>query len=69
MIDRLFLATLTLSVLLVGSLTIASAVFNGALHAPVPVVQLERVVITAKRPAPSAVAAAERFEPTTQRAE
>jgi len=69
MIDRLFLATLTLSVLMVGSLTIASAVFNGALHAPVPVVQLEPVVITAKRLAPSEVAAADRVEPAMERAQ
>ena len=70
MIDRLFLATLTLSVLVVGSLTIASAVFDGALDAPVPVVQLERVVITAKRLTPAAeVAATERAEPAAQRAQ
>ena len=70
MIDRLFLATLTLCLLVAGSLTIASAVADGALRAPVRVVQLEPVVITAKRLAPAAaVAATERVEPAAQRAQ
>ena len=70
MTDRFFLATLTLSVLVVGSLTIGSALFNGALRAPVPVVQLDTVVITAKRLTPAAkVAATERAEPLARRAQ
>jgi len=69
MMDRLFLATLTLCVLMVGTLTVASALFDGSLKAPVRVVQLDRVVITAKRLAPAAeMAVTERIEPTAQRA-
>ena len=60
MIDRLFLATLTFCVLIAGTLAIGSAML-GADHraaapkpasAPVRTVQLERVVVTAKRAAP-----------------
>jgi hypothetical protein len=70
MIDRLFLATLTLCLFMAGSLAIASALFEGSLRAPVRVVQLETVVVTAKRLAPSAdVAATERIEPAAQRAQ
>jgi len=72
MTDRFLLAILTLGTLAVGSLTIASALFDGALRAPVmvPVVQLEQVVITAKRLAPPAkVAATTRTEPVAPRAQ
>jgi hypothetical protein len=72
MTDRFLLAILTLSTLAVGSLTIASALFDGALRAPVtvPVVQLEQVVITAKRLAPPAkVATTARTEPVAPRAQ
>jgi len=72
MTDRFLLAILTLATLAVGSLTIASALFDGALRAPVmvPVVQLEQVVITAKRLAPPAkVAATTRTEPVAPRAQ
>lgn len=72
MMDRLFLATLTLCVLMAGSLTVATALSDGALRAPmrVRVVQLEPVVVTAKRLAPPAnVAAATRGEPALWRAQ
>lgn len=60
MIDRLFLATLTFCVLIAGTLAIGSAMFGPnrlsaapkAAAAPVRIVQLERVVVTAKRLAP-----------------
>ena len=71
MIDRLFLATLTFCLLIAGSLAIVSAMLGvDTQHAkPVRVVQLDRVVITAKRLPASAVALTERVEPATQRAE
>ena len=72
MIDRLFLATLTVCVLIAGVLTIGSGLIDGALKAPtrIVVVELDRVVVTAKRlAAPAAVATAPRAEPTTQRTE
>ena len=72
MIDRLFLATLTVCVLIAGVLTIGSGLIDGALKAPtrIAVVELDHVVVTAKRlAAPAAVAAARRAEPATQRAE
>jgi hypothetical protein len=70
MIDRLFLATLTLGMLMAGSLTIASAVFDGSLRTPVRVLQLEPVVVTAKRLAPAAeVASVACVEPAAQRAQ
>lgn len=70
MTDRFLLAILTLSTLAVGSLTIASALIDGALHAPVRVVQLDTVVITAKRLAPPAkVATTTRTEPVASRAQ
>ena len=72
MIDRLFLAILTVCVLIAGVLTIGSGLIDGALKAPsrIVVVELDRVVVTAKRLAPpAAVATARRAEPTTQRAE
>lgn len=59
MIDRLFLATLTFCVLIVGALAIASGMLGLDVRTaaqkakPVRVVQLERVVITAKRIAPN----------------
>ena len=59
MIDRLFLATLTFCVLIAGTLAIGSAMFKPGQHsavqaaaAPLRIVQLDRVVITAKRVAP-----------------
>ena len=72
MIDRLFLATLTVCVLIAGVLTIGSGLIDGALKAPtrIAVVELDNVVVTAKRlAAPAAVAAARRAEPAAQRAE
>jgi len=70
MTDRFLLATLTLSMLVVGSLSIASALFDGSLRAPVPVVQLETVVITGKRLTPPAkLAATERVEPAARSAQ
>lgn len=58
MIDRFFLATLTFCVLIVGTVAIGSALFGLEHHTaqrtasvPVRIVQLERVVVTAKRPA------------------
>jgi len=72
MIDRLFLATLTVCVLIAGVLTIGSGLIDGALKAPtrIAVVELDHVVVTAKRlAAPAAVAAARRAEPAAQRAE
>ena len=72
MTDRFLLALLTLSTLAVGSLTIASALIDGALRAPVRVrvVQLDTVVISAKRLAPPAkVAATTRTEPVAPRAQ
>jgi hypothetical protein len=72
MIDRLFLASLTFCLLAAGSLAIGSAMLG--VDAPqaklVRVVQLEPVVVTAKRfAAASAVAVTERVEPATQRAQ
>lgn len=70
MIDRLFLATLTFSVLIVGALAIAAGMLGldvrtaaqKAAANPVRIVQLERVVITAKRLAPpTTVAQTEAF--------
>jgi hypothetical protein len=60
MIDRIFSAVLTFSLLIGGTLAIGAALFgvdqrSAAAHAasaPVRVVQLERVVVTAKRLAP-----------------
>ena len=72
MIDRLFLATLTLCVFMTGVVAIGSSVADNLPHSaePVQVVQLERVVITGKRLAPaSAVAVTERVEPAAQRAQ
>lgn len=71
MIDRLFLATLTFCLLVAGSLAIVSAMLGVDMQQarPARVVQLERVVITAKRLAASAVARTERVEPVTERAE
>jgi hypothetical protein len=72
MIDRLFLATLTFCLLIAGSLAMGSAMLgiDTTQAKPVRVVQLEPVVITAKRlPAASAVAVTERVEPATQRAQ
>ena len=70
MIDRLFLAALTLCVFLTGVMVIGSALQDN-LPQPaqqVRIVQLERVVVTGKRLAPAAkVAATERVEPATQR--
>ena len=72
MMDRLFLATLTLGVLFAGSLIVAMALSDGALRAPmrVQVVQLEPVVVTAKRLAsPARVAATAHTEPGSARAQ
>jgi len=71
MIDRLFLATLTFCLLVAGSLAIGSAMLGLDTHhtRSVHVVQLEPVVVTAKRLAASAVAVTERVEPATQRAQ
>jgi len=70
MIDRLFLATLTFCLLIAGSLAIGSAMLGRDMHIEktVRVVQLEPVVITAKRLS-TAVAATERVEPVAQRAQ
>lgn len=71
MIDRLFLATLTFCVLIAGTLAIGSAMFqtpHRAVAVPVRIVQLERVVITTKRPAPvTDVAQTDAATPVTQR--
>jgi len=69
MIDRLFLATLTFCLLIAGTLAIATAMFGPEtrIEKTVRVVQLERVTVTAKRPA--TVAATGRVEPTGQRAQ
>jgi hypothetical protein len=72
MMDRLFLATLTLGMLFAGSLTVVTALSDGALRAPmrVQVVQLEPVVVTAKRLAPPAkVAATAHLEPAPAQAQ
>jgi hypothetical protein len=71
MIDRLFLATLTFCLLIAGSLAIGSAMLglDATPTRSVRVVQLEPVVVTAKRLAASAVAVTERVEPATQRTE
>ena len=72
MIDRLFLAALTLCVLLTGVVAIGSALQDNLPQSAeqVRIVQLERVVVTGKRLAPAAeVAATERDEPATQRAQ
>ena len=69
MIDRLFLATLTFCLLIAGTLAIATAMFGpeARIEKTVRLVQLQRVIVTAKRP--SAVAATERVEPAGQRAQ
>jgi hypothetical protein len=70
MTDRLLLATLTLSVLVTGAWTTVSALFDGAAHTPMRVVQLEPVLVTAKRLAPPAeLAATERVAPIAPRAQ
>lgn len=70
MTDRFLFATMTLCVFVTGALTITSAVLDGALRAPVRVVQLEHVVVTAKRLAPPAhVAASAHAEPVAERAQ
>lgn len=78
MIDRLFLATLTFCVLIAGTLAIGSAMLGldhratapKATQAAVRIVQLEHVVVTAKRLAPATdVAQTEAASPTTQRAQ
>ncbi|MEP6873160.1 MAG: hypothetical protein ABI887_02265 [Burkholderiales bacterium] len=72
MIDRLFLATLTVCAFMTGVAAIGSALVEN-LPRPaeqVHVVQLERVVVTGRRTAPAAeVAVTERVEPATQRAQ
>ncbi|MEP7295615.1 MAG: hypothetical protein ABI702_05455 [Burkholderiales bacterium] len=72
MIDRLFLATVTVCVLIAGVLAIGSGLIDGALKAPARVVaiELDSVMVTAKRLAPPAkIAAVPRAEPAAQRAE
>lgn len=72
MIDRLFLAALTLCVFLTGVVAIGSALQDNLPQSAeqMHIVQLERVVVTGKRLAPAAeVAATERNEPATQRAQ
>jgi len=70
MTDRLLLATLTLCVFVAGALTITSAVLDGALRAPMRVVQLEHVVVTGKRLAlPANVATAAPAEIVSERQE
>jgi hypothetical protein len=72
MTDRLFLAILTICVFMTGVTAIGSAVFENLPRSAerVQVVQLERVVVTGKRLAPaSEVAATDRTEPATQRAQ
>ena len=77
MIDRIFGAALTFSLLLGGTLAIGSAMFGmdprsaatraAAAH-PVKAVQLERVVVVGKRLAPgSTLASNERGEPRSSR--
>lgn len=65
MIDRLFLATLTFTLLIGGTLTFGSAVFADPVPAPakaaVRIVQLDRVIVTGKRSsAPERVAQIDR---------
>ena len=68
MIDRLFLATLTFCLLTGGTLAIVSE--SVADRRPLRVVQLEPVVVTAKRLAPQAtVAEVERVEPASRLAQ
>jgi len=76
MIDRLFLATLTFCVLIAGTLAIGSAMLGidhrpaaqRAAAAPVRIVQLGHVVVTAKRLAPTTdVAQTEPASPVTRR--
>lgn len=70
MIDRLFLATLTIAVFMFGALALGSVLIPDEPAAPVRVVQLEPIVVTAKRLAPPAdVAATERVEPSSARAQ
>ena len=72
MIDRLFLAALTLCVFLTGVVAIGSALKDNLPQSAeqVRIVQLERVVVTGKRLAPPAeVAVTGRDEPATQRAQ
>jgi hypothetical protein len=61
MIDRLFFAALTFTLLVAGTLAIGAAMIGAdqrtsvskAASAPVRIVQLERVVVVAKRLAPA----------------
>lgn len=71
MIDRLFLATLTFCLLIAGSLAIGSTMLGRDAHIEksVRVVQLQPVVVTAKRLSSAAVAVTERVEPAAQRAQ
>ena len=66
MIDRLFTPLLTFGLLLGGTLAIGSAMFGldrdaavlGAAASPLRVVQLQPVIVTAKRLAPNRIVAA-----------
>jgi hypothetical protein len=62
MIDRFFTPVLTFGLLLGGTLAIGSAMFgldrDTAALEPVTVVQLQQVVVTAKRLAPNRIVAA-----------
>jgi hypothetical protein len=68
MIDRIFSAVLTFALLLGGTLAIGSELFGMNRQHTVRVVQLQPVVIVAKRLAPNAnVATRERDEPAASR--
>ena len=53
MIDRLFSAVLTFGLLAGGTLAIGSEMFTTSPHHAVRVVQLQPVVVVAKRPVPN----------------
>jgi hypothetical protein len=68
MIDRLFTAALTFSLLIGTTVAIASAWFDSRAEGAVQVVRLPSVEVTARRPMPAVdVAASKAGESATQR--